>query len=153
MKKNDGSINDESLLNYYLHYFEIHSNQRMQMINYYITIEIVLIGALFTLLGLETRFLLAEYTVSIAITMISVFFYGLDYRTKLLIHWCEDCIKNIEKRYEEIYSEDFFLMNKIEYLTNQQKIRITYAVIFRIQYGIIGIFGIICFIMINKQII
>ena len=42
----DNTIDDKALLEYYWNYFELHSNQRMQMINFYITVEVVMIGCL-----------------------------------------------------------------------------------------------------------
>ena len=35
---NDNSIEQSKMLDLYWNYFELHSNQRMQMINFYITI-------------------------------------------------------------------------------------------------------------------
>lgn len=46
----DNSIDKKTVLEFYWKYFELHSNQRMQMINFYITVEVVIFGALFTLI-------------------------------------------------------------------------------------------------------
>ena len=39
----------KDVLDYYWKYFDLHSRQRMQMINFYITVEVALIGGFFVL--------------------------------------------------------------------------------------------------------
>lgn len=143
----DDTIDDKALLDFYWNYFELHSNQRMQMINFYITIEVVLFGGFFTLLNLQNRIFWAEYINAFAISFISVIFMGLDYRTKKMIQWCEDCIKNLENKYENKFGQEFMLINKSEIPTDSQTVRLTYSRWFYLQFCVIGLCGIVCLMM------
>lgn len=134
-------MKDEQLLDYYWKYFELHSNQRMQMVNFYITIEVVLIGALFALIGLDNRMQWAEKTVSIAIAACSLTFYLLDARTKFLIKQSESCMKSIEDRFDGTYDEKFKLLNTIDNKTKGVVLRNTYSRVFFFVYLVIGLFG------------
>ena len=53
-------MDDKDWLDFYWKYFELHSSQRMQMINFYITVTIVLYGGLFALMQLTPRIPTAE---------------------------------------------------------------------------------------------
>lgn len=117
------------------------------MINFYITIEVVLFGGFFTLLNLQNRIFWAEYINAFAISFISVIFMGLDYRTKKMIQWCEDCIKNLENKYENKFGQEFMLINKSEILTDSQTVRLTYSRWFYLQFCVIGLCGIVCLMM------
>ena len=94
--KSKEGINDTDLLNICWSYFEIQSQQRLQMINFFITVEAVLIGAFFTLLitGSGSRWMLFVVDSSIALTTIS--FWGIDNRLRVLLSGCIDCISSIE---------------------------------------------------------
>lgn len=134
-------------------YFELLSNQRMQMIGFYITIEIVLIGALFTLLNLDNRMPWAEYTVAIAISLISIIFGGLDYRTRAMIHWCEDILICMESEYCKLVNAQVNLL-PMHYIGNKSRgYLFTYSKIFLFQFIIIGCFGIICLIALIYKLI
>lgn len=143
----DNSIDKKTALEFYWKYFELHSNQRMQMINFYITVEVVIFGALFTLITRKTRIPLAEYITSSAITFISIIFWGIDYRTKSLIHCCEDCIKKLEEEYLGKFGEELLIIRQSEIKTNRMKMRyFTYSNLLGFQFAVIGIIGIICLV-------
>lgn len=143
----DNSIDKKTALEFYWKYFELHSSQRMQMINFYITVEVVIFGALFTLITRKTRIPLAEYITSSAITFISIIFWGIDYRTKSLIHCCEDCIKKLEEEYLGKFGEELLIIRQSEIKTNRMKLRcFTYSNLLGFQFAVIGIIGIICLI-------
>lgn len=144
----ENSIDKEKLLDFYWKYFELHSNQRMQMINFYITVEIVLFGALFTLVSKKTRIPFAEWTASGGITFILIVFWGLDYRTKSLIHWCEDCMRKLEQRYIQKFGEDLLVISQSERKTEDGIRRcFTYSKWLGAQFVIVGIMGIVCLIL------
>ena len=147
--KSDGSLNDKEWYAFYWSYFELMSNQRMQIINFYISIEIVLVGAFFTLLNLKTRLEWMEYVVTATITFMSITFYGLDYRTKTLIHRCEQMMRELEEYYP--HKTAFLPMH---YINNENKAQyLSYAKLFLIQYTVIGIFGVVCFFLLVFDII
>lgn len=62
-------ITDKEWLELSWNYFSLLSGQRMRMIDFYIVVEVALIGALFTMMGSDTRILWAECTVCAAITL------------------------------------------------------------------------------------
>ena len=78
-------------------YFSLLSGQRMQMFQYYITLEVFLCGAFITLISLDVRLQWAELVVSGLIALMSITFRLLDHRTKTMIHCCEDAMIAIEK--------------------------------------------------------
>lgn len=94
-------MKDEDLLDFYWKYFELHSSQRMQMLNFYITVTIVLYGGLFTLMQLTPRIPTVEYFVAFFIILVTVCFRMLDHRTSELIHCCEERIKVLENSLQE----------------------------------------------------
>jgi hypothetical protein len=110
-------MNDEDLLNYYWKYFELHSKQRIQMINFYITVTVVLYGGLFALIQLDSRLPIAEFFITVFIMLVSGCFLRLDQRTSTLIHGCEECIKELEKS----LSEEKQLIHKSESLLESSK--------------------------------
>lgn len=81
----------------YWKHFELHSKQRIQMLQFYISIVVILFGGLFTLYSLEQREILSEIAVCSMITLISLVFSFLDYRTSILIKDAEDSLKKIER--------------------------------------------------------
>lgn len=116
MKKIDNTMTDKEWFNIYWNYFELMSNQRISMLNFYISIEIVLFGGLFTLLLLNSRMRWAEYLVSIAIVFMSIVFYGIDYRTKMMIHKCEKLMTNLEDKYKpfQFGADPIHYINSVE---------------------------------------
>lgn len=94
-------MDDKDWLNFYWKYFELHSSQRMQMINFYITVAIVLYGGLFALMQLTPRIPTAEYFVAFFIVLVTVCFRMLDHRTSELIHCCEERLKVLENSLPE----------------------------------------------------
>lgn len=145
----DQSIDQSKMLELYWNYFEVHANQRMQMINFYITIEIVLIGAFFTLRLQKEEILWAECLVAVAIPVISLIFFLLDLRTRLLIKEAENCIKQIEaafwKKQNKINME---LLNNIDEKTSKCWIRNTYSRVFWMQFFIVSVVGLILLVSI-----
>ena len=108
-------MDSKTLLDFYWKYFDLHSRQRMQMINFYITVVIVLYGGLFALLQLEKRLAFAEYFVAGFMIVISFCFHKLDRRNSALIHCCEERIKALEMNIELEYR----LMEKSDEMTKE----------------------------------
>ncbi len=91
-------MSDKDYMEILWKYFELHSNQRMQLMNFYIVLESLLIAGLISLLSADKDLMIWECGVCIAIVFFTLIFYGLDKRTKQMIKLCEDCIKILEKR-------------------------------------------------------
>ena len=144
---NEDSITDKDWLELSWNYFSLLSGQRMGMIDFYIVVEVALIGALFTMMGSDTRILWAECTVCAAIALSSLAFFLLDYRTKTMIHCCEKIMSDIEEKYAPDKYKIKLPFHYIERETEKAKIRITYSVVFRYLFLLIGGFGLICFVL------
>ena len=141
------AISDKDWLELSWNYFSLLSGQRMGMIDFYIVVEVALIGALFTMMGSDTRILWAECTVCAAIALSSLAFFLLDYRTKTMIHCCEKIMSDIEEKYAPDKHKIKLPFHYIERKTEKAKIRITYSVIFRFLFLLIGGFGLVCFVL------
>lgn len=103
-------------------YFSLLSGQRMQMLQYFISLEVFLCGSFITLVSLETRLLWAEITASALITLMSVIFRGLDYRTKTMIHECERAMCTIEES-----DPSDVAINPITRVNSCRKAKLTYT--------------------------
>ena len=114
-------------------YFALLSGQRMKMIEFYITIELALVGAFMALVSIDQRLCWAEATVSILISIVSIVFCGLDHRTKTMIHECEDNMKSIE-------NSD--VNGPITKVNDCKKAPITYTKWLRFLYGLFFLIGI-----------
>lgn len=77
-------------------YFELHSNQRIQMMNFYLVAISLFFTGLITLMSSEKDMEVYEIGICIAIIFVTWIFYNLDKRTKLMIKRCEDSIKSLE---------------------------------------------------------
>lgn len=139
--KSDSSIDQSKLLDLYWNHFELHSNQRMQMINFYITIEVVLIGGFFTLRLQNTDIIWAEYLVALAIPFVSLIFFLLDYRTRALIKVCEACIKKLEDMLKEDFNEELMLYHQAEKKASKKWFRNTYSRVFWLQFLVVSLVG------------
>lgn len=144
---NEKSITDKDWLELSWNYFSLLSGQRMGMMDFYIVVEVALIGALFTMMGSDTRILWAECTVCAAIALSSLAFFLLDYRTKTMIHCCEKIMSDIEEKYAPDKHKIKLPFHYIERKTEKAKIRITYSVVFRFLFLLIGGFGLVCFVL------
>lgn len=149
----DRSISDKDWLELSWNYFSLLSGQRMGMIDFFIVVEVALIGAFLTMIGGNTRILWAECTVCAAIALISFVFYLLDYRNKTMIHCCEKIMSDIEEKYASDKPDIKLPFHYIEHKTEKAKIRITYSVIFRFLFLLIGVFGVICFVLLIRGVI
>lgn len=143
----DKYITDKDWLELSWNYFSLLSGQRMGMIDFYIVVEVALIGALFTMMGSDARILWAECTVCVAIAVTSLAFFLLDYRTKTMIHCCEKIMSDIEEKYAPDKHKIKLPFHYIERKTEKAKICITYSVIFRFLFLLIGGFGLVCFVL------
>lgn len=144
------TMTDKEWYQIYWNYFLLMSTQRMQMVHFYITIEVVLIGGFFALLQLEQRQPWVEYAATIAIAFISITFFGLDRRSKIMIHYCEDLMKKMEENYPNYKG-----MHPIHYINDAAngEFQMTYSKWFLVQYVVIGGFGVVCCFLLMLKIL
>lgn len=79
-------------------YFELHAKQRMSIFNFYITLSTAIIAAVGILSTLKDIPLLFFTGLGILLIIFSAVFWGLDKRTKDLIHLSEDKISEMEEK-------------------------------------------------------
>lgn len=137
-------MDKKDILEYYWKYFELHSRQRMQMINFYITVEIALVGGFFVLLTQKNRIAWAEYCVLFAIAFMSVIFWMIDLRTRDLIHLCEGCIEKFEETQMSGYDDQLKLMTESRKQLEVKEFKNTYSVSFHIQFLAVAVFALGC---------
>ena len=146
MSRIDNTMSDKEWFMVYWNYFALMSKQRIEMLNFYISIEIVLFGGMFALLQLKARMHWAEYLVAFAIFFMSVIFGGIDYRTKIMIHKCEELMTHMEDKYKPFR----FGADPIHYINKKTDgiINISYSKWFILQFIIIGLTGFVLALMI-----
>lgn len=118
-------------------YFELHANQRMQLMNFYIVLESLLIAGLISLLSAQKDLIIWECGICVAIIFFSLIFYGLDRRTRYMIKLCEDTIKKIEKAnggQNGSVEEWIGIFSKEECMTRSKNERWTYSKLFKMQF-------------------
>ena len=95
------SLSGENMYTTAWNYFSLLSGQRMQMFEFFITLEVFLCGAFITLISLPARLDWAENVVAGLVSLIAVVFGFLDHRTKTMIHCCEETMVQFENQFEK----------------------------------------------------
>ena len=144
-------INSEQAVEHAWKYFELHSNQRITMFNYYLFIMAGLGTAIGVILQTSKNFAYVGIFLSILSIVVSIIFWKLDQRTSFLIKQSESVFKKLERNSaidigifcneEANLEKDKLFFNKI----------ITYGFIFRTIFfitGMIGCLGVIIFLSI-----
>ena len=124
-------------------YFELHSRQRMQMMNFYIILESLFFTGLFALFTADKEMKIPESCICIAIIFFSLIFYGFDKRTRDMIHNCEKSIKCVENEYKGTFGHKMMIFTAEEEMTNEKrhdsKIMYTYTTLLIAEYWAFGI--------------
>lgn len=147
-------INSEQAVEHAWKYFELHSNQRLTMFNYYLFIMAGLGTAIGVILQTSKSFAYVGIFLSILSIVVSIIFWKLDQRTSFLIKQSEAVFKNLERNSAidigifcneeanlERSNKDKLFINRI----------ITYGFIFRTIFfitGLIGCIGVSIFLLI-----
>ena len=152
MNKKDDSIKNKDWYQFSWNYFVLMSNQRMQLLHFYMSIELVLFGGVFALLTLKNRIIWAEYVVSIMITLITVLFKGLDFRSKTMIHKCEHIMEEIEIAYQSKLVAPGLIQHVNEW-DNEAVFKMTYSKWLDCQFFLIGIIGIVLLLLLYYKVI
>ena len=148
----DSGMNDKDFMENLWKYFELHANQRMQLMNFYIVLESLLVAGLISLLSAQKDLIIWECGICVAIIFFSLIFYGLDRRTKHMIILCEDTIKKIEKAnggQNGPVEEWIGIFSKEEYITLNKNEKWTYSKLFKLQYLFFAIIAVIMLFIIG----
>lgn len=145
---NDNSnLNEKDFLETAWNYFSLHSNQRIQLLNFYIVIESLFVTGMFAIVQMENSNLLINICVCLAVILFSFVFWSLDVRTKKLIKHSENAFKFIEEKYKGTIEEKLLLFTT-EFKNTSEKsfLNFTYSKMFNVTYlffTAIGIGGLI----------
>ncbi len=117
-------------------YFELHANQRMQMMNFYIVIVSLFLTALVAMFCSDKDVKIYESVVCVSIIFFSWIFMMYDKRTRNMIKNCEDAIKVIEKKYMEKLDPDIMIFTQ-EALWAKVNKEMTYTKIMYLEFAFV----------------
>ena len=147
-------INSDQAVEHAWKYFELHSNQRITMFNYFLFI----IAGLGTAIGVSMQssntFAYIGIFLSVFLSITAFIFWKLDQRTSFLIKQSEDVFKRLERNSEidiGIFCKEEANLDKINIKKNFFTKIITYGSIFRVTFlimGVIGLVGVLIFSLI-----
>ena len=106
-------------------YFQQHANQRIELINFYIVLEVFLFTGMYTVAISENADVDIKRVVCIIIGIASIcfsfIFYNLDCRTKGMIKNSERILKAFEAKYSAQFGETLMVFSSEEQQTDTQR--------------------------------
>lgn len=135
-------MEEKDFVNILWKYFELHANQRMQMMNFYIVIISLFFTGLIALFCADGDMRIYEIMLCIAIIVFTFIFMMFDQRTRSLIKKCEVAIKSVEKKYIDQYGADVMIFTQEELQTQVNK-EITYTKIMKLEFSFIIIMALL----------
>lgn len=142
-------IDNDKLLDHAWKYFEIHSNQRITLFNYFLFIVAAFGTALGGIFQAPDKFLPFGIGISFFICLVSVVFWKLDQRTALLIKQAERVLQNLENeslKENKIFETEQELLEELNLSKGIFKKVLTYRLIFRGVFLSTGLTGFFCLI-------
>lgn len=130
-------------------YFEIHSVQRMSLINYYFFISVAMLSGLgIVLQSTKNNFSILGGLISILIILTSFTFWKLDQRTSYLIKFVEKRLEEYETTYItnsklRIFSQEDFSQQLDNMRKNVLTKNYTYGSMYRFLFSMMAISGIV----------
>ena len=150
-------INSDQAVEHAWKYFELHSNQRITLFNYFLFIMAGLGAAIGASLQASNKFSYVGIFISIFIILVSIVFWKLDQRTSFLVKQSEQVFKNLERNSSIdigiFCNEEANLAKSNEKRCFLNKI-VTYGTLFRSIFlisGVIGALGVIVFFLIIME--
>ncbi len=124
-------------------FFEVHSQQRMTVFNFYITVVGLLVAGCGIALQQGGKFMYFSVILGFFISFITFIFYKLDGRVSALIKKSENALKHLEINYEHS-SARIFSSEEEQSNINSGLLSIwTYGRCFRIVFFVLGMVGLI----------
>ena len=127
----------KEILNLYWEVYSLHANQRLRILHFFITIEIVMIGAFFSMYQSNMVNPIILCGGSIMIIFVSIICLLLDIRTTNLIHLTRIAIRKFEDIYEKELPIEMRLFTNIK----ASMTRPSFSTSVRISYGGIILIG------------
>lgn len=140
-------MEEKDFINILWKYFELHANQRMQMMNYYILIVSLFFTALVAMFCSDKDMKIYEGAICVSVIFFSWIFMMFDKRTRGMIKNCENAIKLIEKRYMDQFGVDIMIFTQEELWTKVNK-EMTYTKIMYLEFVFIIVIAAISLIAI-----
>lgn len=144
------SITEKDFMNSLWNYFIQHSNQRIQLMNFYIILETFLFTGMFAVYELNSNYSVICVFISIAVIFFTFIFHNLDVRTKDMIKNCETAIKRLEKKYSKQFGKDIMVLIMEEDQTDQKRksrfFPLSYAESFELMFHFFVLIGILSLI-------
>lgn len=140
----DDKLDIDTLVDVYWSFFQLHSKQRMKVLDLAIKAQLGLFAAYYAL-GDQINKL--KIMCAIAISVVGFLCFCLDKRTTDLIHYSRVVFRKIEKEYLANRPEEMKLFTSIKNMEG----RITYSLIIRTAYILLFIAGIILFFSAIKE--
>ena len=128
-------------------YFELHSNQRIQMMNFYLVAISLFFTGLITLMSSEKDMEVYEIGICTAIIFVTWIFYNLDKRTKLMIKRCEDAIKSLEADKMKDFGSEIMIFT-IDAKKKEIEKELSYSDLFLLLYVFIVVLAVLGLIVI-----
>jgi len=122
-------------------YFEVHSQQRMTVFNFYITVVGLLAAGCGIALQQGGKFMYFSIILGFFISFITFIFYKLDGRVSVLIKNSEKALKNLEMNYEHTSAKIFLSEDSQHYINSGLFSVWTYGRCFRIVFSALGLTG------------
>lgn len=137
---NNRTIEANDLMELYWNFYGFHAEQRMKILEFFISLETALFGATFVAMEKMPSF---TPFANVAIVIVSIVCYLLEKRTTDLMHTCRVAIRKLEEDELGTYDEKMKLFNQVK---NTEKTN-NYSKVIRSMYFIVAIIGVVMFIM------
>lgn len=136
---------NQTLLDHAWKYFEIHSNQRIQLFNFYLVIMAASGSALAYILQNKNQSILGIF-LGLFLVFVSFVFWKLDQRTSFLVKQAEKILSNLEMEFDAKYyifsneNSDFSLVNDKSNIFSR---KYSYRVLFNATFIFSALLGIV----------
>ncbi|MEG8267966.1 hypothetical protein MKR64_01270 [Acinetobacter baumannii] len=136
---------NQTLLDHAWKYFEIHSNQRIQLFNFYLVIMAASGSALAYILQNKNQSILGIF-LGLFLVFVSFIFWKLDQRTSFLVKQAEKILSNLEKEFNAkyyIFSNESSDFSRVNDKSNIFSKKYSYRVLFNATFIFTALLGVV----------
>lgn len=148
------TLSDRDVLDYIWNYFQLHANQRMSVFNFYVSFSSLITIPLILTFRNEKNFHLLGILLGFLLFLLSIVFWKLDKRTRMLIKISEEALKQLENNFDSKNDEKtgkLRIFQREEILTKNMRkekrfpnnLLLTYANCFNLVFFVFGMIGIL----------
>jgi len=129
-------------------YFSLHASQRIQVFNFYVTLETCLVASFFIVAQLSGNQTIYKVAISGSMVMFSFVFALLDSRTKTMIKAVEESLRQVEGKYMKYFDANFMIFSREKSDTDSFRKKCclrnlqSYSKLFRLLYLLFAVLGI-----------